>query len=147
MCRYGRKARPRRCRLTICRISNSSSPSTGGVPRVPRMPSQIVPVRFPGRPATGMKAALLRRVILPTWQYVRRQNGFQLLRDLDKTQWLSPEDLQDLQWGRVGDLLEHAYAHVPYYSEAMRRLGADPFSLARERSLARLPLIGPSDCQ
>jgi phenylacetate-CoA ligase len=88
-----------------------------------------------------MKATLLRRVVLPAWQYVRGQDGFPRLRYLDRTQWLSPGELQDLQWRRIGELLEHAYANVPYYSDVMRRLGVEPSSLVRERSLARLPLL------
>lgn len=88
-----------------------------------------------------MNATFLRRIVLPTWQYVKGQNGFQLLRYLDQTQWLTPRELEDLQWRRIGELLEHAYAHVPYYSDVMRRAGVDPASLVRERSLARLPLL------
>ena len=103
---------------------------------------QLVAIDFPNARAAGMKAALLRRVILPTWQYVRRQNGFQRLRDLEQTQWLSAGELQDLQWRRIGDLLEHAYAHVPYYSEAHASSRREPIVLSSASARWReLPLL------
>lgn len=91
-----------------------------------------------------MKASLLREVILPTWQYVKRQNSLKLLPYLEQTQWLSPSELLDLQWRRIGELLEHAYEHVPYYSEVMRATGVDPPSVIRNRSLERLPILDRS---
>ncbi len=78
---------------------------------------------------------------MPTWQYLRRQNGLERLRFLERTQWMSAEELQELQWQRVHTLLEHASKHVPHYVDEMRRVGADPHQLAASRSLAVLPLL------
>lgn len=88
-----------------------------------------------------MNAALLRRVILPAWYRAKGEAGFLRLRELEQTQWLSPSELQDLQWSRLGTLLEHAYQHVPYYTDAMDRTGSAPRALVRNRSLASLPLL------
>jgi phenylacetate-CoA ligase len=91
-----------------------------------------------------VKASLLREVILPTWQYVKRQNSLELLPYLEQTQWLSPSELLELQWRRIGELLEHAYEHVPYYTDVMRAIGVHPLSVTRNRSLERLPLLDRS---
>jgi len=91
-----------------------------------------------------VKASLLREVILPTWQYVKRQNSLKLLPYLEQTQWLSRRELLDLQWRRISELLEHAYEHVPYYADVMRAVGVDPPSVTRNRSLERLPLLDRS---
>jgi phenylacetate-CoA ligase len=91
-----------------------------------------------------VKPALLREVILPAWQYVKRQNSLKLLPYLEQTQWLSTGELLDLQRRRIGELLEHAYEHVPYYSDVMRAIGVDPASGTRDHSLERLPLLDRS---
>jgi phenylacetate-CoA ligase len=87
---------------------------------------------------------LLRRLILPAWQLLKQQNSLAVLPYLEKTQWVSPDELLDLQWRRFGTLLEHAYAHVPYYTHIMRQAGLDPVLLTRERSLEKLPLLDRS---
>lgn len=38
-------------------------------------------------------------------------------------------------------MVEHAYLHVPYYRETMRKLGLNPGDLTRVDDLAKLPLI------
>lgn len=91
-----------------------------------------------------MNRYLLKRVILPAWQHLRRQNSLQLLPYLEGTQWLPVNELLDLQWRRIGALLEHAYEHVPYYREIMRERQIDPGSLARQRSLEMLPPLDRS---
>ncbi len=88
-----------------------------------------------------MNPLLLRRIMFPAWQYLKRQNSLQVLAQLEKTQWLPADDLDDLRWGRVGTLLEHAYAHVPYYRAIMCEAGIDPAAVTRARSLAMLPLL------
>jgi phenylacetate-CoA ligase len=91
-----------------------------------------------------MNPAILKRIVLPAWQYARGQNSLELLPHLERTQWLTSTELMDLQWQRVGTLLQHAYENVPYYREIMRQNQISPASIVRERSLARLPLLSRS---
>jgi len=91
-----------------------------------------------------MNRHLLKRVILPAWQRLNHQNSLEVLSYLEKTQWLRANDLIDLQWARIGNLLMQAYESVPYYRRIMCETGADPVSLTRERSLERLPLLDRS---
>jgi phenylacetate-CoA ligase len=91
-----------------------------------------------------MNRHLLKGIVLPAWQYFKHQNSLHLLEYLEKTQWLSHGELLDLQWRRAGDLLRHAYDHVPYYTEVMRTAGVDPATLIRERSLETLPVLDRS---
>ena len=91
-----------------------------------------------------MNPYLLKRVILPAWQYSRRQNSLQLLPYLERTQWFPADELLELQWRRIGTLLKQAYENVPYYSEIMREARIDPDWIVRERSLDTLPLLDRS---
>ena len=91
-----------------------------------------------------MNPGLLKRVLLPSWQHLKGQNSLQLLSNLETTQWLPWNELLELQWGRIGTLLRHAYDHVPYYRDIMRETRVDPILAARERSLVMLPLLDRS---
>jgi phenylacetate-CoA ligase len=91
-----------------------------------------------------MNPFLVRQVMLPAWQYLRRQDSLDVLASLEKTEWLTGDELADLQWRRVGRLLEHAYENVPYYREIMSQAGMDPASVIHTRSLAMLPLLDRS---
>src|SRR6266550_5116867 len=91
-----------------------------------------------------MNPLLVRHVVLPAWQRLRRQNSLQVLVDLERTQWLPAEEVEALRWRRLGTLLRHAYVNVPYYREVMRDVGVDPDSAWRGRSLAMLPLLDRS---
>jgi phenylacetate-CoA ligase len=88
-----------------------------------------------------MNARLMRGVVLPAWQYVTGQDSLKLLRQLERTQWLSPDELQALQWQRIGAVLQHAADHVPYYADVLKRVGVDVPSIVASRSLEMLPLL------
>lgn len=53
----------------------------------------------------------------------------------------SPTAIERLQRRRIRATVAHAYQHVPYYREAMRRLGLRPPDLRTAADLAKLPLI------
>jgi phenylacetate-CoA ligase len=88
-----------------------------------------------------MKPYFLRRLVLPAWQRAKGQNSLELLSYLEKTQWVTRDELAAIQWRRVAALLKHAYEHVPYYRELMCQRRVDPDSLCRDRSLESLPLL------
>jgi phenylacetate-CoA ligase len=87
-----------------------------------------------------MDRTLVRKAIIPLFRFKGR-DGLRKLDDLEQSQWLSPDQLVDLQWRRIRDLLTHAATDVPYYRQAMRDLGLTPEGIAEERSLARLPIL------
>jgi phenylacetate-CoA ligase len=51
----------------------------------------------------------------------------------------SAEQLKDWQWGRLQQILEHAYRSVPYWRETMDRLGAAPQDFKTPEHLRLLP--------
>lgn len=64
---------------------------------------------------------------------------------LDRTQWLSRKELEDLQDEKLRRLIRHAYRNVPYYRERMRRAGLTPADIRTRSDLSKLPLIAKSD--
>ena len=57
------------------------------------------------------------------------------------------EAIRRAQSRRVRAMVTHAWRTVPFYRDAMRRLGVTPADFASADDLARLPVIGRSDLQ
>ena len=59
--------------------------------------------------------------------------------------WRSRSRLEEARDRRVRSMVRHAYRCVPYYQEAMRRLGLRPEDFRTAADLRRLPLIDPKE--
>ena len=57
---------------------------------------------------------------------------------LHRTQWLSPDQIRDLQWRRLERMLRHAYARSPLYRERFLQAGITPADI---RSIDDLRLL------
>jgi phenylacetate-CoA ligase len=55
--------------------------------------------------------------------------------------------IERAQERRMRATVEHAYRHVPYYRETMRRIGLSPADLQTAADLGRLPLLERADLQ
>jgi phenylacetate-CoA ligase len=57
------------------------------------------------------------------------------------------EAIERVQRRRLAVIVAHAYRHVPYYRETMRRLGLGPEDFTAPADLAKLPVIERDDLQ
>lgn len=62
-----------------------------------------------------MKGAIVRHVIYPLYHAIRRDGVNSAIRQIDRNQWLPPEDLRELQQKKLVDLIKFSAQHVPYY--------------------------------
>jgi phenylacetate-CoA ligase len=82
--------------------------------------------------------ALWRSGDFDQWRY---------LQEFERSQYLSPEQLRQLQWQRLQGLLAHAYARCPFYRERFDRAGLVPGDMRNLEHLSVLPLLEKSDIQ
>ena len=61
---------------------------------------------------------------------------------LDRSQWLAPDTVKELQEAKLRRLIDHAYRHVAFYREAMDGLGVRPEQIQTLEDLRKLPLLG-----
>jgi phenylacetate-CoA ligase len=85
--------------------------------------------------------ALVRHVLFPLHERLKRKPTFRWLRELERTQWLDDKDLAEYQLARLRQLLEFAHRHVAYYREVMDERGLSPQRLQTLDELQRLPLL------
>jgi phenylacetate-CoA ligase len=88
----------------------------------------------------NLRARFLRRYL------DRRFPGLWAARvELNRTQWLSPEQIRDLQLDRLRRTVKHAYGAVPYYRRAWSAVGFEPGDLRTLEDLRGLPVLTKQD--
>lgn len=66
------------------------------------------------------------------------ENYYESLR---KTQWLTPEQMRELQDEKLRRLIRHVYRNVPYYRHRMREAGLTPRDILGQKDLHKLPFL------
>jgi phenylacetate-CoA ligase len=88
----------------------------------------------------SVMSSLSRHVFHPLWDVKDRSTRLKLLRQLERTQWQSRQDLEVRQRARLDEIVRYAAAHSAYYARLFREHGFDPntFTLAQ---FAALPVL------
>ena len=91
---------------------------------------------------------LVRNIFYPL---IHRYSGdagqLRWMGEFERTQFLSPDALRELQRRRLHALLTHAYAHCPFYRARFDRAGLRPEDVRRLEDLSALPILEKSDLQ
>lgn len=98
-----------------------------------------------GSPSSSPYTRFVGNVLFPLQERLKRHDTVAVHGRLEQSQWLSPDKLATLQAVRLGQLLEHAAAHVPYYRDLFAALGLDPARQGAYEILGRLPLLTKQD--
>lgn len=90
-----------------------------------------------------MKAytAFAVNVLFPLHEKLKHHATVAVKREMERSQWLTPQQLGELQLRRLRDFLGACGTHVPYYRDLFRSLNFDPAAITSLADLARLPLL------
>ncbi len=95
---------------------------------------------------SGWYEAAFRRVLYPAYESgLMRRRTLTWLAEYERAQWLSPQQIAELQWTRLKLMLEHCYREVPFYQRQWRELGITPDAIRCLDDYARLPLLTKAD--
>src|SRR6516164_1040169 len=61
--------------------------------------------------------------------------------ELERTQWLSPAELEQRQLEQVRTLLAHCITNVPYYRAVLPQTGITPGAIQTMADFRRIPLL------
>lgn len=87
--------------------------------------------------------SLFRRALFPLYESsLRRRNTLRYLKEYEDSQWLDAEQIKEIQWCKLQELIRHCWENVPYYRRSWSALGiSDPGDIAGEQDFARLPAL------
>ena len=108
-------------------------------------PAQSHPTLRP-RGSMDIYGPFFRSVLFPVWETrVRKRPTPERLQELRRTQWLSYDELHALQSQALAKLVDHAYAHVPYYKDRFDAAGVAPTQVRTAEDLLKLPILRRED--
>ncbi len=90
-------------------------------------------------------ASVMENVILPIYDLARDTSRFKHVQILNRSQWLSPRDLERLQNRQLRVIIKHAYETVPYYNRIFRKIGITPGDVRCVEDLSKLPVLTKED--
>lgn len=96
-----------------------------------------------GHPYSGWRRLLFEIYFasMPVHKWLIRRRARDLYLELRESQWLPRGEIRALQRAKLRRLLQHAYAHVPYYREAMDQQGVRPEDIETIEDLALVPML------
>ncbi len=91
-----------------------------------------------------MSRFLTRRVVLPTAYLLRGETPYLIRRDLERSQWFSPDSLRELQLRKLRRILQAAWKQ-PFHRERIEAAGLAPGRIESLADLGRLPPMEKQD--
>lgn len=88
-----------------------------------------------------MHPKLVKHVIFPLHEKLIGRNTYQYLEELEKLQWASRSELEDLRFRKLKELLVHAQQHTPFYAKRFAEAGFDPSKMTAIDDFNVLPLL------
>ncbi len=86
--------------------------------------------------------AVFQALFMPAWERgIRGRATLAHLAALERSQWLSREELDQLETRALVELLSYAGKNVPYYRELFQKHGFEPRGLRSRADLSQLPLL------
>src|SRR6185295_20010555 len=94
-----------------------------------------------GRRIASVHPAIVDRVIFPLHERLKGKPTYARLHDLERSQWLEPGPLRELQFRAVRAHLEFAYAEVPYYTRLLDEHELNPRRIQSFEDFSRIPYL------
>ena len=100
--------------------------------------------------AFAIPSVVSRRVVYPLHERLMHRPTFGYLETLERSQWLSRAEIEQLQMRKLADLLRTAVRHSPWHAERIRAAGLDVTDERVELTiddLRRLPTMTKADAR
>lgn len=88
---------------------------------------------------------LSRHVFYPLWDLKDKSHKLEELARLQKSQWLSLEELQHRQWKKLLSMLHYAFDNSPYYKKLFDERGIKPDSIQSLADVQKIPVTTKLD--
>ncbi len=92
-------------------------------------------------------APLARYLIEPIVAYREGSDHLSILSELERSQYASPEEIEQIRLERLKRLLNHAQQNSPFYAKRFAEHDFDPSQVTSLSDLTKLPVIRKADIQ
>jgi len=92
-------------------------------------------------------APIAKHIVHPLWAFKDGETHLSILRQLEKTQYRSADEIAELQMDRLRTILMHAYENSPFYRKRFDDVGFSPSSFSSFEDLLVIPFMTKEDIQ
>jgi phenylacetate-CoA ligase len=86
-------------------------------------------------------AYFARSIVFPLQEAIKGKSTLRMLKDLERSEWLTPGKVLDLQLQNLRRHLEYAYSTVPYYRTLWHEYGIRPSQIKDLKDFQKLPFL------
>jgi phenylacetate-CoA ligase len=87
---------------------------------------------------------IISSCIFPLHELLKKHSTVKARKSMEQSQWLSCQEIQQLQINKLKNLLIDIQEHVPYYRQLFNQLNFNPESITSLKDLTQLPLTSKS---
>lgn len=84
---------------------------------------------------------LVSRCLFPLHERLKKHDTVAIFRQLEQSQWQSPQQIQALQQQRLQAFIRRISTEVPYYRDLLSRLGLQASDIQSNADLVKLPFL------
>jgi phenylacetate-CoA ligase len=84
---------------------------------------------------------LVSSFLFPLQEKLKHHDTVKIRKDMERTQWLSPEHLEEFRVKRLRTFLADVDKHVPYFRNFFRDMAFDPSSIQSTSDITSLPFL------
>ncbi len=88
-----------------------------------------------------IRSTLIRNILFPAHELMKGHKTMSFLKELEKNQWNTPEELKELQLRKLRELLEYVDKTVSYYHGLFCKVGLDPKNINNLEDIQALPFL------
>nr|QNO45248.1 hypothetical protein EANENNMH_00004 [Methanosarcinales archaeon ANME-2c ERB4]QNO46891.1 hypothetical protein EAHOLGKO_00002 [Methanosarcinales archaeon ANME-2c ERB4] len=88
-----------------------------------------------------MHQKIVKYLTFPLHEKIVGRKTFEYLKELEKLQWSSPSELDELQFEKLKALLIHAEKNIPFYAKRFIDAGFNPAKMQSLEDFKVLPLL------
>ena len=83
----------------------------------------------------------VHNIYFPITEFVKGESVRRYLSSLEASQYYSRDELCEIQWEKLKNLLDHAYRKIPYYQDLFKKNGIHPNDVKSAEVFSKLPLL------
>ena len=86
-----------------------------------------------------------KHLVFPIMLRLYGENALEILKELEKSQWLPHEKIADLQLEKLKYIFCHSYEKIPYYRRVLREYGLNPYHIRSLGDIEKYPILKKED--
>ena len=92
-----------------------------------------------------MNPKVVKHILFPLHEKIMGRKTFKYLCEMERLQWVSPGELEELRFRKLKELLLHARKNIPFYAGQFAMAGFNPARMQSIEDLKALPLLSKAN--